>query len=186
MKDEFVKKIVKKYVYKKRYKNGKSKTGKPLYRNKKIVKKIIYKPKKNKRIVNLQKKLAEQLTRSGANTREIESFLKQTMKKLFIPHETIKKIVKKNRKNRIQYRPSQRKYNYKDTLKSLRQAAGDIFAYKQLKRDVNANYLASYLAKSIHMYFKDNEITDVKEAYIKPKYYDAVEKTLDMLSPEGY
>ncbi|MGC8622130.1 MAG: hypothetical protein ACP5U0_09475, partial [Caldisphaera sp.] len=112
------------------------------------------------------------------------SFIKQTMKKQFIKHEDIKEIVKKERKNRLHYYPSQRKLTYKDSLKEAKASAGDIYAYKQLKRDINKNYLASYLFKNLGI-IGDEKLNSFSEAYIKSKYSEAIDMTYDLLSGEG-
>ena len=174
---KYTKEEVKKYVYKKHYKNGKTKAGKPLFRNKKVVKRVILKPKKTKEIINAQKEIAIKLARSGANTHDIESFLKQTMKKTYITHEQIKKIGKRYRKEKIRNPET-----YKEQKIKNRHDTGDIYAFKSVMRGVNKNYLSGYLANiSSQIASSTDEYNEFMTAYIKDKYADAINLTDDII-----
>ena len=172
MANKYEKIIEKKYNYGKgkRYKNGKTKSGKQKYRyGKASVKRKYAVPKQTNEIVEFQKTVAEYLFKNKTPMRQVKGFLGSTMKKRYISDEELKEIkAKVKRENSyLKYPKSSMKSTFPEALKKDKQISGDKFAYHHLTKRTKNDYITSYLMRDSQ---NITSIEDFVNAYFKGYY----------------
>ena len=169
MANQYEEKIEKKYTYGKgkKYKNGKTKSGKQKYRyGKASVIRQYSVPKKTDEIVEFQKTVAEYLFKNKSSIRQVKGFIGTTMKKRYISDEELKEIkAKVKRENTyLIYSKSTMQTTYPESLKIDKKTAGDKYAYYHLSQRTKNDYLASYLMRDSG---NISSVEDFADAYFK-------------------